>query len=80
MNQPRTAPAAPTLLTLACPAFRLAHLTRACHPRRLAVRKNTADPGVHTVLTDDLDELQAALGPVTLPPRPAPHGQPGARP
>lgn len=52
------------LLTITYPAFRFTILTAGIHHSRwLAVRKRGTDPGVHTVVTDNLDELQEALGP-----------------
>jgi hypothetical protein len=40
--------------------------------RRVAVRRIITDPGVHMVITDDLDELLTALAPAGISSRPLP--------
>jgi hypothetical protein len=51
------------LLSIAFPEFRFDYQPRApWAPRWVAVRKDIRTPGVHTVVTDDLDELLALLG------------------
>lgn len=54
------------LLRIAYPEFRFSQCERRSRLRWVAVRKDSAREGVHTVVTGDLDELQAALadGPV----------------
>lgn len=65
---PRHEPTSPdelnrVLLTITYPAFRFTILTVGVHHSRwLAVRRKGTDPGVHTVVTGDLDELREALG------------------
>ena len=51
------------LLRIAYPAFRFSHFMRGAQLRWVAVRKDSTYGGVHTIVTPDLDELQAALGP-----------------
>lgn len=51
------------LLSIAFPEFRFGYQPRASWPPRwVAVRKDIRMPGVHTVVTDDLDELLVLLG------------------
>ena len=50
-----------TLLASAFPAFRLSQDTYGRRCRWVAVRRNSTDQGLHTVVTADLTELQAAL-------------------
>lgn len=49
------------LLRIACPEFSFSCCLRRPRLRWVAVRKDSARKGMHTVVTGDLDELQAAL-------------------
>ena len=51
------------LLRIAYPAFRFSHLMCGPQLRWVAVRKDITITGLHTIVTTDLDELQAALAP-----------------
>lgn len=62
------------LLRIAYPAFRFSHFMRHPQLRWVAVRKDSAGSGLHTIVTPDLDELQAALGPPAALPQFDAHG------
>jgi hypothetical protein len=50
------------LLSITFPEFRFGYQPRGLlTPRWVAVRKDTRTPGLHTAVTDDLDELLVAL-------------------
>jgi hypothetical protein len=51
------------LLRIAYPAFRFSYFIRRSQLRWVAVRKDATGSGLHTIVTPDLDELQAALAP-----------------